>query len=653
MKSRRNKKLILAILLVVVVLGLASINFIYTEAAVQTAPSDAGQLAAVSESKPTQQLAQDTVKDTNVIFNIIAGLAATILSLVAGLVDFGIKLGNDVMNLEAVRTGWQIVLNITNLGFVLAIIVIAFATILRLETYAMKQILWKLIIAALLVNFSLVIAGAFISISNIATDFFLQATDTTNLSNALANAMEPQKFAMTIEQNDPEWWQFVERAKNALSMFFSSIASLFFIIVFTFLTILAFATLFIMLLVRFIALAILLILSPIVWLLWIFPATAEHWRKWWQEFIRWNLFAPVVLFFVYLTIITAANMDKLTSVQEASITDAAKGFREATIILEGGFFQHVAELLILVALLFGGIYIANKFSITGGGLGVKWSQTAGKMFGGWVGRKGMQYGTGWLRRKGTEPEAKSLAEKTQGWAAAQKSRLGRFGAGWVARGTTRLSTLGGEDIVKHHEKQVAGISMPDAKAALLTAMGPRKIALINKLKDAKELGDVDMTRIATEDNKKLFARFNRSKAFGGVENSGLMNVEMNEARKRDDKEALLEATASLMAKFTKKDVDPAVFGDVFSGKAKLGLDKTGLKKLSEYIARGTAEKNPALVANIMPKMDSTSRNNFEKIYKDVIRDMPKKIKDDFEKTMANYAVGFSPIEGGAETPKTT
>src|SRR4030042_5966834 len=73
-----------------------------------------------------------------------------------------------------VHTGWQIVLNFANLGFVLAIIVIAFSTIFRRESYAMKQTLWKLIVAALLVNFSLVIAGAFINVSDIFSDFFLK-----------------------------------------------------------------------------------------------------------------------------------------------------------------------------------------------------------------------------------------------------------------------------------------------------------------------------------------------------------------------------------------------------------------------------------------------------------------------------------------------
>jgi len=49
----------------------------------------------------------------------------------------------------AVELGWEITRNFVNLGFVIALIVIAMATILRLESYGMRRTLWRLIAAAI------------------------------------------------------------------------------------------------------------------------------------------------------------------------------------------------------------------------------------------------------------------------------------------------------------------------------------------------------------------------------------------------------------------------------------------------------------------------------------------------------------------------
>src|SRR4030042_2731650 len=158
-----------------------------------------------------------------------------------------------------VHTGWQIVLNFANLGFVLAIIVIAFSTIFRRESYAMKQTLWKLIVAALLVNFSLTIAGAFISVSNIFTDFFLQNLNGKSISDGLMGVLNPQAL---IEVEDASAWDILT---GMFSYLFKYIASLLFVIVFNFIIILTFFALFIMLLIRAIMLGLLLVIMPIVW----------------------------------------------------------------------------------------------------------------------------------------------------------------------------------------------------------------------------------------------------------------------------------------------------------------------------------------------------------------------------------------------------
>ena len=73
----------------------------------------------------------------------------------------------------AVNTGWPIVRDLANMIIVLGFVVIGIATALRIREYEAKQLLAKLIVIALLVNFSLLLCGIIIDGTNIVmTSFF-------------------------------------------------------------------------------------------------------------------------------------------------------------------------------------------------------------------------------------------------------------------------------------------------------------------------------------------------------------------------------------------------------------------------------------------------------------------------------------------------
>ena len=96
---------------------------------------------------------------------LIGYIAGQFVTIGGTLVNWALDLNSQVLNTNTVKIGWTVSRDIANLGFVFAIILIAFATILRIENYQMQKLLWKLITAALLVNFSLVAAGVFLDFS--------------------------------------------------------------------------------------------------------------------------------------------------------------------------------------------------------------------------------------------------------------------------------------------------------------------------------------------------------------------------------------------------------------------------------------------------------------------------------------------------------
>ncbi|NCO44910.1 hypothetical protein GW888_02445, partial [Candidatus Wolfebacteria bacterium] len=292
-------------------------------------------------------------------FGFIAGVFMTIAGY---LVTLALNINFALLKSPVVQTGWQIVLNFTNLGFVLAIIVMAFATIFRVQSYAMKKTLWKLIVAALLVNFSLVIAGAFINISDIFSNFFLKQggiKDPLEWSKAFAAMFRAQALLKVGETIAAQG--FVDTATGAINTFgaagLQAIASVFFIDLFTVLACLTLLATAVMLLIRYVFLGILLLLSPIVWLLWIFPGTQHLWQKWWSQFLRWTFFAPIMLFFISLSLYAMKNQPE--AVRQFTQNSAAVANVQLTFGVEV-----IGEMIIVIGLVMGGLFAANSLGIT-------------------------------------------------------------------------------------------------------------------------------------------------------------------------------------------------------------------------------------------------------------------------------------------------
>ena len=105
----------------------------------------------------------------NLVFRYLKALL--FLSVSAGLLDWIMDEPIQIRDSILVQSGWRFTMGLANLFFVLAIIVIAFAHILKLETFQTKKALPRLIIAILLINFSLLFIGMLIDVST-----FLQKT---------------------------------------------------------------------------------------------------------------------------------------------------------------------------------------------------------------------------------------------------------------------------------------------------------------------------------------------------------------------------------------------------------------------------------------------------------------------------------------------
>lgn len=649
---------------------------------------------------------------TKAITLIINGLLALLIALAAGLMRITLQFNDNVVNMPAVQAGFGVTLAIANLGFVLAIIVIAIATILRSQTYGVKQLLGKLIVAAIVVNFSLVIAGAILGFSSSLTRYFIQGSipfngpapvlslsagaDYVRFVNNITQAFGPQgaygppslsQIQRTCTDENPRTYQAwlcttsvgVSTAllnKWLPGGFLSQIIASAFSIIFLLIVFIMFLVITGMLLIRFVWIAILLITAPLVWLLWIFPNTKSHFTKWWSHFIRWAFFPPIVVFFLYLAILTTTKTNR-PYLDANSISPGAnsKDLPESAIMValkDALGFNLIPQLeqgIILVGFALGGLFAANALSITGASMAIGLAKSAGAGIQGFAFKQGKR-GAGAL-------VPTKVKEKLEGggYRFVPKRLQAAIGAGF-----RKVERAGGADQVEAKMREARDLWKNDPEAAkrlLNSGQGPGLRGGVSSdlglalMKVAAEEGKTKGLKIGgkslkkfVEDNEGLLQGYGQGKAF---DKSTLSNKAMRDAEKaleaakaagtgiKDAANRLNEATKNFVDGLEKADMYKAGVNEVFGEKT----DR------SEALAKAFAKYAPQLVPNTMVNMTGPTLKVYQEIYKEQItkaldetdadttltpadkEEMLNRLAfadDAFDRAYANNAFGFSPKE---------
>lgn len=197
-----------------------------------------------------------------------------------------------------VAIGWPLVRDLTNIFFVIVLVVIGLATALRIEGYQAKITLRNLVIIILLVNFTPVIAGVIVDASNVIMNFFVEGLDPGTYFEAHLSAQRSVAPASIWEALNP--FKEVEQLLGSLVIIVVDIVVQFIFMLF--------AMLF---LVRYIAIWILVILSPIAFASYILPATRSTWKMWWNQFLQWCIIGATAGFFLYLGTMLLSRLDDI------------------------------------------------------------------------------------------------------------------------------------------------------------------------------------------------------------------------------------------------------------------------------------------------------------------------------------------------------
>jgi hypothetical protein len=233
--------------------------------------------------------------------------------------------GNGFVNVDQVVVGWKLVRDICNIFFSLILVVIAMASVLKIEAYSWKQLMPKFFIAAILINFSKSIAGIFTDFATIAMATFGSSFQGSFARGLIGGFGLPVlgDFAQGTE-NDPN-----RNGSGTASILFAyvaagAMAAIFFILMSVFAATLIF---------RIIMLWFLIVLSPLAYITRILPLTQRYSSQWWEMFGRYVVVGPLVTFFLWLSLTMAFGGQSSTAA--AGETTIGRGFNSTNPLAAG------------------------------------------------------------------------------------------------------------------------------------------------------------------------------------------------------------------------------------------------------------------------------------------------------------------------------
>ncbi|MBI4435464.1 hypothetical protein HY630_02235 [Candidatus Uhrbacteria bacterium] len=313
-------------------------------------------VASASSHTTTSGSILNTDSILQIFADVAFSVAATITRGIVLLIDVMVPIMtfNNFVGNPVVKAGWAIVRDTVNMFFVVILIIIAFGTIFGAEKFKWQQQVPRLLIMAVVVNFSKTLCGILIDFGQVIMLTFANALREIAAGNfiQLLGLNEIYSASSTTVRKS------IESGSGSGSSFDFFAAGVMSVV----LTIWVFATLVILiaiLLFRIIMLWVLVVIAPLAWFMkgakGIIDSNA--YEDWWKEFKCMVGIGPVLTFFLWLTLAVAG----------AGNVAANSGFDVSTSSNNAGFVSALLDLnnflsfLIGMAMLFAGFKAASQF----------------------------------------------------------------------------------------------------------------------------------------------------------------------------------------------------------------------------------------------------------------------------------------------------
>lgn len=333
-------------------------------------------------------LAAPVIADTGWATKVMAGLLSVIISMLGWIL---ILIVNTLISIaswslfiksSAVSFGWTVVRDLCNMFFIVIMLAIAFGTILNIEQFNYKKLLPKLILMAILINFSKIICGLLIDVAQVVMLTFVNSFASFGAGSLLDN--------LGVEG-------ILKLSRNSETVGFWTVLAAYLLgIIYILVAIVVCIAMIAMLGIRIVMIWIYVVLSPLAYLLSAFPPGQKFASQWWSEFGKNLIVGPVLAFFLWLSLVSlqADNMntenakrDNASKEQLAAdlkninlndnngeITDA----NELSAVTEASSPGALIKFVIAIGMLLGGLQISSQIGGIAGSMAGKGMQQINK-----------------------------------------------------------------------------------------------------------------------------------------------------------------------------------------------------------------------------------------------------------------------------------
>lgn len=541
------------------------------------------------------------------------------------LINFliGVSQYNSFLGANVVTIGWAVTRDIANMFLVVALLVIAFATILNINSYQASSLLKQFFFSAILVNFSKMICGVLIDASQVVMMTFVSGFAETaggnfvrlfkidgwlQLALGTAKSQAPGSGSGAVD-SAATFATYV-----ASSDFFSGIATNIFTAIISFIGILAILSLDIILVVRIVTIWFLVVAAPIAFVAKVLPVTKGFSSQWWSAFMKQLIAGPLVAFIVWISLASIAVSDNafdLTSearqkdalFAEANNTPSSKGQIVATKISQ---WENLALFFVPIVIFIMGAKWA--VGVAGG---------AAKSITGFANKKLSGYATGGLRAFQKQAIGKGdfsvMSQAKKGWKGQggfTTATAGYLGAGALGMvGAKKLSDkigmVAGDRARAAQRDGRKGVAVTASKFGF-GDLGHKRHDVHNADADAARYRD--LARKAEERGDTSVAELNKSLATQAIKKVESTQEEIFKADGLVDDKAILKHLTDA------EDHDHVSESALAVGKKLIGDSYD--KKLAASIAKQKAEnfaERDAKIAGIESNSDLTKEQVAEQV----------------------------------------
>lgn len=295
----------------------------------------------------------------------------------------------DLINSNAgINVGWAVMRDIANTAILFSLIYIGFMTILRASGAGWKKMLGLIIVAAILVNFSMVLTKVFIDVNNVMAVQIFKALNPSDVGGVCTDANTENDFvpggcvdsgvgSVFMSMFAPASVMSGISALDTSSVFYASTLGtiLCLIVIFVFLAGAFF------LIGRFVKLAVAIVFSPLAFAALALPGMRGHWNKWVDVVVKESIFAPAFLLLLWLSASVMQAFTAAAGLDTASTANAIFPNEKETFgaaILEGNpEFSTIFIYFALTATFFiASLILARNFGVYGSKTAMNWFNTS-------------------------------------------------------------------------------------------------------------------------------------------------------------------------------------------------------------------------------------------------------------------------------------